>query len=92
VFKLFGVKLLRDAYLQAGQGKSVNGFADAGACDLAFFSNEAGKVTHVGIILNNDKVIHASGKVRIDTLTAEGIIHSGHGKRTHQLHSIRRFY
>jgi gamma-D-glutamyl-L-lysine dipeptidyl-peptidase len=92
VFKFFGVKLLRDASLQAGQGKSVNGLEDAGACDLAFFKNEAGKVTHVGIILSNNKIIHASGKVRVDTLTAEGIIHSGNGKQTHQLHSIRRFY
>lgn len=92
VFKMFGIRLLRDAYLQAGQGSVVSGLAETRLGDLAFFQNENGRVTHVGIILENHQIIHASGKVRIDTIDEDGIINSETGKRTHQLHSIRRYF
>jgi gamma-D-glutamyl-L-lysine dipeptidyl-peptidase len=91
VFKLFGVKLLRDAYLQAGQGTPVDSLELARAGDLGFFHNEAGRVTHVGIILSNQKIIHASGKVRIDVISTEGIINE-RGIQTHHLRSIRRYF
>lgn len=89
VFKLFGVKLLRDAYLQAKQGSAIGSLEEAKPGDLAFFCNEGGRVTHVGIVLNENKIIHASGQVRIDVLDKEGIVTSA-GERTHVLHSIRR--
>ena len=90
VFKMFGIKLLRDAYLQAEQGSAVPNLAESKYADLAFFQNDNGKVTHVGIILDNHQIVHASGKVRIDPIDASGIINSDTSKRTHQLHSIRR--
>ena len=90
VFKLFGVKLLRDAYLQAGQGVAVNHLHESKPGDLAFFQNEKGKVTHVGIVLNDGQIVHASGKVRIDKIDLEGITSVETGKRTHRMHSIRR--
>ena len=90
VFKLFGIKLLRDAYLQAEQGIAVNSLDEAKLGDLAFFCNEGGRVTHVGIILEDNKIVHASGKVRIDTVDKEGIVNSEDGKRTHTMQSIRR--
>jgi cell wall-associated NlpC family hydrolase len=92
VFKLFGIKLLRDAYLQAGQGIAINSLKDARLGDLAFFCNEAGRVTHVGITLEDGKIIHASGRVRIDTIDKEGILNIENGKRTHMMHSIRRYF
>jgi hypothetical protein len=90
VFKFFGIKLLRDAYLQAGQGKGVNTLSEAQPGDLAFFCNEGGRVTHVGIILEDSKIIHASGRVRIDTINEQGIINSENGETTHTLHLIRQ--
>lgn len=90
VFKLFGIKLLRDAYLQAEQGTAVNSLDDAQPGDLAFFCNEGGRVTHVGIILEEGKIVHASGRVRIDTIDKDGIVNSESGKRTHTMHSVRR--
>lgn len=90
VFKLFGIKLYRDAYQQAEQGSQISKLRNVREGDLAFFQNEAGKVIHVGILMNNNKIIHASGKVRIDEIDEEGIINSENGKRTHRLHSIRR--
>jgi len=90
VFKFFGVTLLRDAYLQAGQGKGVSSVAEARFGDLAFFQNEKGRITHVGIVLSGNRIVHAAGKVRIDTLDEKGIYNSKSAKYSHAFHSIRR--
>lgn len=92
IFKMFGIKLLRDAYLQAEQGRAVQNIEEAELGDLAFFHNENGRVIHVGIILQNNQIVHASGKVRIDTVDKDGIVNSETGKRTHRLHSMRRYF
>lgn len=92
VFKMFGIKLLRDAYLQAEQGKVVENIDQARLGDLAFFQNEKGRITHVGMLLDNNKIVHASGKVRIDILDEKGIVNNETKKRTHQLHSMKRFF
>jgi len=92
VFKLFGVKLLRDAYLQAEQGELIQSLDQAQLGDLAFFQNDKGRITHVGIILENNQIVHASGKVRIDILNENGIVNSHTGKRTHELHFMRRYF
>lgn len=91
-FKLFGIPVLRDAYLQAGQGTAVASINEAQLGNLAFFQNESGRVVHVGIILEEGNIAHASGKVRIDKIDVDGIINGETGKRTHRLHSIRRFF
>lgn len=92
VYKMFGITLLRDAYLQAEQGMLVSSIDEAKLGDLAFFHNENGRVVHVGIILENSQIVHASGQVRIDTIDEEGIINKTTGKRTHQLHSMKRYF
>lgn len=90
VFKICGYKLLRDSSQQISQGKNVAALDQAHPGDLAFFKNAAGKVNHVGILLNDNKIIHASGRVRIDVLTAEGIVATDTKIITHQLAEIRR--
>jgi gamma-D-glutamyl-L-lysine dipeptidyl-peptidase len=89
VFKISGYKLLRDAWQQATQGKYYK-FSEARPGDLAFFSNKDGKITHTGIFMGSDKIIHASGKVRIDTLTAEGIVNQDTRTLTHTFSHLRR--
>ncbi len=90
VFKLMDVRLKRDAYQQAQQGKDI-GFADlAQEGDLAFFENKEGKISHVGIILKNKKIIHASGCVRIDKIDAYGIFNEETKKYSHNLKVIKR--
>lgn len=91
VFKLLGVKLLRDAFQQAGQGQAVGSLSETRLGDLAFFQNESSRVTHVGIVLDDGTIVHASGQVRIDALTQNGIVRADTGRLTHALHSIRRF-
>jgi hypothetical protein len=90
VCKVLGVPLLRDAYQQAEQGTPVESLNVAKEGDLAFFKSETGRITHVGFVLQDHKIIHASGKVRIDTLRPEGIFTGDGNKQTHHLHSIRR--
>ncbi|ATL48519.1 hydrolase Nlp/P60 [Chitinophaga caeni] len=90
VYKVLGMPLLRDAYQQAGQGESVGFLAEAKLGDLAFFDNAEGKITHVGIMLNDHEIIHAAGKVRIDAIDTEGIINVDTGLRTHKLRIIKR--
>lgn len=90
VFKCLGITLKRDAYQQAEQGVIVDFAQAAQLGDLAFFHNEEGKITHVGIVLKDQKIIHASGKVRIDTLDHFGIYDNERKKYSHQLKIIKR--
>ena len=90
VFKVMGVKLKRDAYQQAEQGSTIESLDSATCGDLAFFHNKDGKIIHVGILLNAQQIIHASGKVRIDTINKQGIFNREANRKTHELHSIRR--
>jgi hypothetical protein len=89
VFALAGIPILRDASQQAGLGHEIS-LNEAVAHDLAFFANPENRITHVGLMLDNERIIHASGRVRIDTLTADGIVSSSNGELTHKLAFLRR--
>lgn len=89
-YKLCGYPLRRDASQQARQGKTVSGISEARPGDLAFFHNQEGKVVHVGIILENKQIIHASGKVRVDYLDEKGIYDKESKMYTHRLCLIKR--
>jgi cell wall-associated NlpC family hydrolase len=91
-YKCLNVPLLRDAYQQATQGEGIGFLQEVKCGDLAFFDNAEGKITHVGILLNDHEIIHSSGKVRIDKIDAQGIMNSDTGERTHQLRLIKRYF
>jgi cell wall-associated NlpC family hydrolase len=66
VYKLNGYKLLRDASQQATQGEALSFIEESEPGDLAFFDNEEGsRIIHVGIIMENNYIIHASGKYEL---------------------------
>jgi hypothetical protein len=92
VYKMLNFRLLRDASQQATQGDSVGFLQEARCGDLAFFDNEAGKITHVGILLNDHEIIHSSGKVRLDNIDGTGIINKETAERTHKLRIIKRYF
>ena len=92
VYKSFGVPLLRDAYQQATQGEVVGFLQEAKPGDLAFFDNDEGRITHVGILINEHEIIHASGKVRVDRIDSQGIINVDTNERTHKLRIIKRYF
>ncbi|MFN5149097.1 MAG: NlpC/P60 family protein [Flavobacteriia bacterium] len=89
VYRFFDINLPRDASQQVEYGTAVT-FEDIEAGDMAFFRNNDGKVIHVGILDDKGSIFHASGRVRKDLLTKEGIINIETGEKTHDLHSIRR--
>lgn len=90
VYKLNGYKLLRDASQQSNQGEALSFIEESEPGDLAFFDNEEGKIIHVGIIMENNYIIHASGKVRVDRLDHLGIYNSEQNRHTHRLRVIKK--
>ena len=92
VMKLCGIKLLRDAAQQATQGTTINILEESRPGDLAFFDNSEGQIVHVGFILANQQIIHASGKVRIDKLDHQGIYNTDLKKYSHNLRLVKRFF
>ena len=92
IFKFFGINLLRDASLQITQGEKIENLSQAKAGDLAFFSSQSGKITHVGILLSNSKIVHASGFVRTDRIDEKGIIREEDKTYSHTLCQINRYF
>lgn len=90
VYKLNGYKLLRDASQQSAQGEALSFIEESEPGDLAFFDNEEGKIIHVGIIMEDNYIIHASGKVRIDRLDHLGIYNAEVNRHTHKLRVIKK--
>nr|WP_299205692.1 C40 family peptidase [uncultured Brumimicrobium sp.] len=91
VYHQIGYRLNRDASQQVLQGSPIH-FEEQKPGDLAFFASEkTGNITHVGIILPEHKIIHAHGRVRIDTLNEKGIFNEKKAYYSHQFHSIRRY-
>jgi cell wall-associated NlpC family hydrolase len=89
VYKIHNIKLPRDTSQQVEVGESLTFVEESQPGDLAFFENPEGKIIHVGIMLDNQRIIHASGKVRIDTLDSTGIFNKEMNKHTHKLRVIK---
>ena len=90
VFKCIGINIPRDASQQVFLGETVNFINDSQIGDVAFFENEENNICHVGIICGEQKIIHASGKVRIDAIDSNGIFNQETGQHTHILRIIKR--
>ena len=90
VYKLNGHKLLRDASQQATMGDALSFIEESEPGDLAFFDNAEGDIIHVGIIMENNYIIHAHGKVRIDRLDHSGIYNVEKNVHTHKLRVIKK--
>jgi cell wall-associated NlpC family hydrolase len=87
---MMNIALPRDASQQIEHGTLVPFPEQGEAGDLAFFENEKGNISHVGILLNSQEIIHASGTVRIDRLDSEGIFKESENRYTHKLRLIKR--
>ena len=90
VFRTFGVYLPRDASQQVKVGETLPFIDNALPGDLAFFDNQEGNIIHVGIISGKGKIIHASGKVREDSIDHQGIYNAQRKEYTHKLRIIKR--
>ena len=95
VYATQGINLLRNAREQMTQGELVPSLAEAQPGDLAFFDHadrdpKATNISHVGLLLDNKKIIHCSGCVHVDDIDEMGI-HLPDGELTHHLVQIRRY-
>ena len=90
VYKLCGHKLFREAKQQATQGEVLSFIEESEPGDLAFFDNNEGVITHVGIIMKDNYIIHAHGKVRIDRIDHSGIYNVDSKRHTHKLRVIKK--
>ena len=91
VFKSADILLPRDSSQQVLFGETVDFFNEIREGDVAFFQNEEGKIVHTGILLSDNKIIHASGKVRIDKLDQHGIFNQENEQYSHFLRIVKRF-
>lgn len=95
IMRIFGRHLLRNASEQATQGQAIQSLRDVQAGDLLFFDHadqdpERTNISHVGIAIDGERIIHCSGRVKVEKLDANGIYSAECGRYTHHLHSIRR--
>ena len=89
LYKVHGIALPRDPEQQALQGTARDFVEESEAGDLAFFEDAEGKIVHVGLVLSPFEIIHASGKVRIDSLDFSGIYNAEQNKHTHKLRFVK---
>ncbi len=91
LFSTVGVQLPRNASQQATIGMTVPFIDNARPCDLAFFDNDEGAIVHVGLIMGDNRIIHASqGRVRADSIDHQGIYNRDINAYTHKLRLINR--
>ena len=90
LYKMAGLTIPRDAVQQAMLGDNLTFVEEALPGDLAFFDNEDGAIIHVGVIWEKNKIIHSSGKVRIDNVDHFGIFNIDTGRYTHQMRLMRK--
>jgi len=90
VYAMCNIQLPRDANQQVEYGQTIDFLSETRVGDLAFFENDEGKIIHVGILLAPNKIIHASGWVKIDNIDAQGVISSQTGEYSHKLRILKR--
>ena len=89
LYRFFNIRLERDSMDQSYQGAQIEGLEVALPGDLAFFQTVSDQSSHVGLVVPGG-IIHASGRVRFDLLTEDGIHNRDTGDHTHSLISLRR--
>ena len=92
LMRAIGVSIPRDASQQIEAGQAVQTLAESNPGDLAFFANDKNIVTHVGMLLRPDRIIHASSRVKVEVINNEGIVHETERNITHRLCGIRRYF
>jgi hypothetical protein len=90
-FKLSGIRLPRTADQQVLQGQQIDFAEQASPGDVAFFENNTGRIVHTGIVLADNQILHAFGKVRVDVMDHFGIFDKDKKKYTHRLRVVKSF-
>lgn len=89
IYKIHGINLSRKPAQQSLLGTARDFVEESEAGDLAFFEDSEGNIVHVGLVLSPFEIIHANGKVRIDSLDFSGIYNAEQNKHTHKLRFVK---
>ncbi len=92
VYKLNGYPIKRNAAEQAKQGEALSFIEESEPGDLAFFDDNEGLINHVGLIMQDNYIIHVDGKVRIDRIDHSGIFNAELKRHTHKLRVIKKIF
>lgn len=90
VYKVNGLLLFRTVEQQSNQGEVLSFIEECEPGDLAFFDDKEGVIDHVGIVLQDNYIIHAHGKVRIDRIDHTGIFNAEEKRYSHKLRVLKR--
>ncbi len=90
IYRINGYKIPRDAIQQSELGETLSFIEESEPGDLAFFDDKEGKITHVGMLLKNNYILHAHGNVRIDRIDQTGIFNMEKQKHSHKLRIIKK--
>jgi gamma-D-glutamyl-L-lysine dipeptidyl-peptidase len=90
VYKIYGKKIPRNSWDQSAVGKDIDFIDESQSGDLVFFDDEKGRISHVGMIVSGGLVIHASGRVKVDSIDHQGIFNREKGDYSHHLRKIKR--
>lgn len=90
VFKIAGYPLPRTLKQLLAHGRKLAPGEEAQPGDIAFFSLKGNTPVHCGLVLDDNRILHAYGQVRLDNLTDEGILVPDTKIFTHFTHSVRR--
>ncbi|MCP9200340.1 C40 family peptidase [Gramella sp. GC03-9] len=90
VYKLNGFGLKRNAADQAKDGEALSFIEESEPGDLAFFDDSEGVINHVGLIMQENYIIHVDGCVRVDRIDHSGIFSTELKRHTHKLRVIKK--
>ena len=90
IYRINGYKIPRDASQQSEFGETLSFIEESEPGDLAFFDDKEGKIIHVGMLLENNYILHAHGNVRIDRIDQTGIFNQKKQKHSHKLRIIKK--
>ena len=90
VYKCHGLRLNRTPAGQSSQGTALSFIEESSPGDLAFFDGSDGTINHVGLILQDNYIIHTFGHVRIDRIDHTGIFNTDLRRYTHPLRVIKQ--
>ncbi len=91
-YRLVGISFPRYMEQQVKVGQTLSFLEETQPGDLAFFGDSSDVITHVGILWEQGRIIHASGKVRIDKIDHHGLINEEMKRYTHTLKVLKQVF
>lgn len=89
-YRINGYNIPRDASQQSLLGETFSFIDESEPGDLAFFDDDDGNITHVGLLLENHHILHAHGNVRIDRVDQTGIYNIKTQQHSHKLRIMKK--